>query len=89
MTFTGLNPFGVREVSKPRDSETCRRHLCLNPFGVREVSKLEEKKQQIVELSLNPFGVREVSKPQLSKPYSLHSVLIPLESGKFLNTWRR
>ena len=35
----GLNPFGVREVSKQLGLRPTRPMHCLNPFGVREVSK--------------------------------------------------
>ena len=57
----------------------------LNPFGVREVSKQEIKANVLSLLSLNPFGVREVSKQSMTTPLHGMSVLIPLESGKFLN----
>ena len=36
-------------------------------------------------ISLNPFGVREVSKHTANAFKAKLSVLIPLESGKFLN----
>ena len=42
MATMRLNPFGVREVSKPMISQRTMR-LSLNPFGVREVSKLQAK----------------------------------------------
>ena len=38
-TRLSLNPFGVREVSKRKNSTIISIHLSLNPFGVREVSK--------------------------------------------------
>ena len=57
----------------------------LNPFGVREVSKQRRHSQSLRILSLNPFGVREVSKRLTLYLKVYVKVLIPLESGKFLN----
>ena len=38
----GLNPFEVREVSKPQNRGQLKIPQCLNPFEVREVSKLAD-----------------------------------------------
>ena len=57
----------------------------LNPFGVREVSKLLWCRNGNQGQSLNPFGVREVSKLKSNDYSEAIAVLIPLESGKFLN----
>ena len=104
----GLNPFGVREVSKPMRKPIKRRIVvliplesgkflnfifqesncfckCLNPFGVREVSKQKKHCKLKKKSSLNPFGVREVSKLKMQSLKLHKRVLIPLESGKFLN----
>ena len=58
----GLNPFGVREVSKQLGLRPTRPMHCLNPFGVREVSKQSYDEMNDDFIRLNPFGVREVSK---------------------------
>ena len=59
---------------------------CLNPFGVREVSKQKKHCKLKKKSSLNPFGVREVSKLKMQSLKLHKRVLIPLESGKFLNS---
>ena len=62
LCLTCLNPFGVREVSKPTLVFNYRMAKCLNPFGVREVSKPQGHLKLSRLERLNPFGVREVSK---------------------------
>ena len=57
-----LNPFGVREVSKPMELTMKNLFKSLNPFEVREVSKRVLPWLLVITIRFNPFEVREVSK---------------------------